>query len=91
MFQNPNLFKYEKKFDKFYSNLEVKYIKVWKMLYVILIELIGDPVQYDEFVQLWNFILLSHPAHDNYLEYSLVDYNTWISLGLKIFKFVFNF
>lgn len=91
MLQNPDFFEYdnEKYLDNFYSNLtqksEIKSIKIWEMLYTIIIELIGDPVQCNEFVQLWNFILLSHPAHDNYLEYLLINYTTWISLGLIFF------
>lgn len=62
--------------------------KVFEMVYSIVMELVGDPVQYAEFVQLWNFILLSHPPQDNYLEYSIADYTTWIDLGKKKYHLI---
>ncbi|KAI1732503.1 beige/BEACH domain-containing protein [Ditylenchus destructor] len=41
-------------------------------------EMIGMPYKCMEVTVLWNFILLSHPAHDTYLDYSIKSHNAWI-------------
>lgn len=44
-------------------------------------QLIGSPYRSDAVIQLWNFILLSHPAQDTYLDYSTYNHNEWICHG----------
>lgn len=44
-------------------------------------EMIGMPYKCMEVTVLWNFILLSHPAHDTYLDYSIKSHNAWIQPG----------
>uniref|UniRef100_A0A914YCW7 Lysosomal-trafficking regulator n=1 Tax=Panagrolaimus superbus TaxID=310955 RepID=A0A914YCW7_9BILA len=44
----------------------------------IISELVSSPYRCPAVVQLWNFILLSHPAQDTYLDYTLKGHAEWV-------------
>ncbi|KAE9551367.1 hypothetical protein FO519_005421 [Halicephalobus sp. NKZ332] len=46
----------------------------------IVSELISSPFRCSGVLNLWNFILLSHPAQDTYLDFSLNGHSEWIKL-----------
>ena len=47
-------------------------------LCAIVTELISSPYRCPAVAQLWNFILLSHPAQDTYLDYTLKGHAEWV-------------
>ncbi|KAH7728112.1 beige/BEACH domain-containing protein [Aphelenchoides avenae] len=43
--------------------------------------LLGEPYRCGEVSNLWHFTLLSHPAQDTYLDYTIRAHNDWINAG----------
>lgn len=43
--------------------------------------LLGEPYRCQEVANLWNFTLLSHPAQDTYLDYTIRAHNEWVNPG----------
>uniref|UniRef100_A0A915DQP9 Uncharacterized protein n=1 Tax=Ditylenchus dipsaci TaxID=166011 RepID=A0A915DQP9_9BILA len=52
--------------------------RIAEVLNTLVGEIVGMPYRVTEVTQLWNFILLSHPAYDTYLDYSIESHNGWI-------------
>lgn len=55
-----------------------------KALKTIVRELLSSNSDHDCVTHLWHFLLLSHPAQDTYLDYSIKGHNDWICLETLI-------
>lgn len=101
MFQNRSLFVYTLKektpvhsctssLENIETESSLALRNIASVLNNLCTELIGSPYRSDAVIQLWNFILLSHPAQDTYFDYSTRSHNDWIRHGIKLFEFYYN-
>lgn len=48
---------------------------------LIMRNIVSELIDFDEIASLWNFLVLSHPVHDAYFDYSAKNHNEWICDG----------